>query len=101
MKRSPRFSSFDSQASLAEYAGAPTTADLPPGEASSGSGGVSKSSDYRLYPDERERDRFAGMQYAKYSILLLFKELCCTIHPLDIFKQGMSKQFKIANDNLS
>ncbi|XP_013113493.2 uncharacterized protein LOC106091502 [Stomoxys calcitrans] len=58
MKRSPRFSSFDSQASLAEYAGAPTTADLPPGEASS-IGGVSKSSDYRLYPDERERDRFA------------------------------------------
>lgn len=72
MKRSPRFSSFDSQASLAEYAGAPTTADLPPGEASSGSGGVSKSSDYRLYPDERERDRFAGMQYAKYSILVKF-----------------------------
>ncbi|XP_075164647.1 lethal (3) 04053 [Haematobia irritans] len=58
MKRSPRFSSFDSQASLAEYAGAPTIADLPACEASSG-GGNTKSSDYRLYPDERERDRFA------------------------------------------
>lgn len=60
MKRSPRFSSFDSQASLAEYAGASNTADLPAGEASSGGGGVGRSSDYRLYPDERERDRFAG-----------------------------------------
>ncbi|XP_019891970.1 mucin-19 isoform X2 [Musca domestica] len=59
MKRSPRFSSFDSQASLAEYAGASNTADLPAGEASSGGGGVGRSSDYRLYPDERERDRFA------------------------------------------
>ncbi|XP_061386886.1 uncharacterized protein LOC133321831 [Musca vetustissima] len=62
MKRSPRFSSFDSQASLAEYAGASNSADLPPGEASSGGGGglsAGRSSDYRLYPDERERDRFA------------------------------------------
>ncbi|XP_073843713.1 lethal (3) 04053 [Musca autumnalis] len=61
MKRSPRFSSFDSQASLAEYAGASNSADLP-GEASSGGGGggAGKSSDYRLYPDERgERDRFS------------------------------------------
>ncbi|XP_037823943.1 putative GPI-anchored protein pfl2 [Lucilia sericata] len=57
MKRSPRFSSFDSQASLAEYAGSSTTADLPAAEASAGS-----STDFQLYPDERERDRFQEWQ---------------------------------------
>lgn len=59
MKRSPRFSSFDSQASLAEYAGSSTTADLP--ETEVGAGSSTGSTDFRLYGDgERDRDRFQG-----------------------------------------
>ncbi|KAL9904320.1 lethal (3) 04053 isoform 1-T2 [Glossina fuscipes fuscipes] len=51
MKRSPRFSSFDSQASLAEYAGATATyTDL--------ASTADSSTDYRLYPDDREHDGF-------------------------------------------
>ena len=61
MKRSPRFSSFDSQASLAEYAGTSTTAELP--EETSGAGSTVAASDFCLYPDERERDHFQGNYY--------------------------------------
>ncbi|KAM7357402.1 lethal (3) 04053 [Cochliomyia hominivorax] len=60
MKRSPRFSSFDSQASLAEYAGSSAAADLLGSEANDV--GPSTSSDFRLYTDERERDRFQEWQ---------------------------------------
>lgn len=58
MKRSPRFSSFDSQASLAEYAGTSTAGELP--EEASGTGSSVAATDFFLYPDERERDHFQG-----------------------------------------
>lgn len=69
MKRSPRFSSFDSQASLAEYAGSTTTAELPPGEASAGCSANLNS--FRLYPDEKEHDHFQGTNSFSMKIFLL------------------------------
>lgn len=70
MKRSPRFSSFDSQASLAEYAGSSTTADLPPAEASAGNS--TSTSDFCLYPDERERDGFQGIVDSQIYLFVAF-----------------------------